>query len=351
VSQFLKQTIKQEAHRLGFILAGVTTPEPPPHLQAYENWLLQGYHGEMTYLETERARSHRADPLKIMPECRSVLVLGMRYPNPVTTPATPSLPPSGRVAAYAWGTDYHFMLPERMNQLAEFIQSQVGRSVVYRAYTDTGPILERDLALRAGLGWIGKNTCLIAPGIGSYIFLAELLLDIEIPPDQPFEADRCGSCTRCIQACPTHCILPNRTLVASRCISYLTIELKSEIPEPLRRLMDNWIFGCDVCQTVCPWNRFASQDVDPRLAGPGIHRQPNLAEEIMLSPEGFNHAFKTSSIRRAKRRGYLRNVAIAIGNSGNPGMIPILERFLQDPEPLIRQHAQWALEQIKCDTE
>ncbi len=343
----LTKAIKQEAHRLGFILAGVTTPEPPPHWQTYENWLAQGRHGEMAYLGTDRSRSHRADPRQVMPACRSILVLGMRYPDPKTTPAPPDFPPGGRVAAYAWGTDYHLVLPERMEQLASFIQNQVGQPTAYRAYTDTGPILERDLAQRAGLGWIGKNTCLIAPGIGSYFFLAEILLDIEIHPDPPFETDHCGTCTRCIQACPTGCILPNRTLDASRCISYLTIELKGEIPESLRPPMDNWIFGCDICQMVCPWNRFASPDVDPQLAGQGIPHQPSLAEEILLSTEEFNRKFKASPIQRTKRRGYLRNIAVSIGNSGDLDMIPMLERSLRDPEPLIRQHAQWSLEQIK----
>jgi len=347
VPESLKQAIKQEAHRLGFILVGVTTPDPPPHWSTYENWLTLGHHGEMAYLGNERARLCRAEPLCIMPECRSILVLGMRYPDPKTIPLHPELSSRGRIAAYSWGTDYHTLLPERLEVLADFIKEQVNHSISYRIYTDTGPILERDLAQRAGLGWIGKNTCLIAPGIGSYFFLAEILLDIEIPPDPPFETDHCGTCTRCIQACPTGCILPNRTLDARRCISYLTIELKGEIPLVLRPLLGNWIFGCDICQMVCPWNRFASSDVEPQFTSQDIAIQPMLAEEILLSQDMFNHKFRTSPIRRARRRGYLRNIAVAIGNACEPASIPAIEQIQQDPEPLIRQHARWALEQIK----
>jgi epoxyqueuosine reductase len=231
--------------------------------------------------------------------------------------------------------------------LVAFVETHVGHPIPNRWYTDTGPILERDLAQRAGLGWIGKNTCLINPRLGSYFLLAEILLGIDLEPDPPFEADRCGTCRVCLEACPTHCILPDHTLDARRCISYLTIELKGEIPLDLRERMGEWLFGCDVCQMVCPWNRFAASAGDPAFAPrPGV-ACPDLIQEIRLTPQAFNEKFKKSPIKRAKRRGYLRNVAVTLGNAGDSAAIPALERTLQDDESLVREHAAWALQQIK----
>ena len=221
----------------------------------------------------------------------------------------------------------------------------------HRWYTDSGPLLERDLAQRAGLGWIGKNTCLINPQQGSYFFLAELLLGVALQPDPPFTQDRCGACTRCIDACPTGCIRPDRTLDARRCISYLTIELKGEIPEELRPRLGNWVFGCDVCQQVCPWNRFAPEQGDPAFAPrPGIPA-PELVAELALTAEEFKRKFTGSPVLRAKRRGYLRNVAVALGNQGDPAALPALERAAaEDPEPLVREHAAWAVEVLREDS-
>jgi epoxyqueuosine reductase len=254
----------------------------------------------------------------------------------------------GQVASYAWGDDYHYQIPPRLKQLVAFIETQVGEPVPNRYYTDTGPILERDLAQRAGLGWIGKNTCLINPAQGSYILLAEILLGIDLEPDPPFTADRCGSCTRCIDACPTACILPDRTIDAKSCISYLTIELKNPIPAQLRPQLDNWIFGCDICQQVCPWNeRFATSTSDQAFTiRPGVI-DPDLLTELELSPEEFNRKFKNHPIKRAKRRGYLRNVAVALGNLRDTAALRPLVGILQnEPEPLVRGHAAWALGQI-----
>ena len=345
----LTQAIKTEAHRLGFALAGIATPEPPPHWPTYEHWLVMGRHGSMNYLNDPR----RADPHLVMPECRSILVLALRYPNPGI--ARSFLPPSqlasershGNVAAYAWGRDYHIVIPERLKTLATFIETQLGSPVMHRWYTDTGPLLERDLGLEAGLGWIGKNTCLINPGIGSYFLLAEILLAIELEPDTPFTADRCGTCSRCITACPTGCILSDRTIDARRCLSYLTIENKNEIPPDLCPKIGNQVFGCDICQEICPWNRFADGGHDPALdARPGIVN-PVLVEDLALTPQGFNRKFKENPIMRSKRRGYLRNVAVALGNSGDPASLPILEKATKDNEPLIREYSAWALEQIQ----
>jgi len=344
----LALAIKGKARQLGFTLAGITTPAAPVHFDAYQRWLGEGRQADMAYLADERAIARRADPRLILPECGSILVLGTPYSNPKMALPLLEQPPRGRVAAYAWGDDYHIVLPERLRALVDFIEAQAGQPVPNRWYTDTGPILERDLAMRAGLGWIGKNTCLIDPHSGSYYLLAEILLGIDLPADEPFTTDHCGSCTRCINACPTSCILPNRTIDARRCISYLTIENKGETPDELRPLTADWVFGCDICQMVCPWNiRFAPESGDPAFEPrPGLPN-PLLAEELALSPQEFNKKFKNSPLKRAKRRGYLRNVAVAAGNSGKVELLSALEQAEKDDEALVREHAQWALKQIK----
>lgn len=343
-SKTLRDAIEAEARRLGFELFGVAAPHPPAHFSVYEAWLAAGRHGEMSYLADERARQRRADPLQILPECKSILVLGARY----SASNVRRKHGYGRVASYAWGDDYHDVLLERLKRLVEFIEAQVGAPVKNRYYTDTGPVLERELAQRAGLGWIGKNTCLIHPRMGSYFLLAEILLGIELQPDAPFVEDRCGSCTRCLDACPTACILPDRTLDARRCISYLTIELKGAIPVELRPQMEDWVFGCDVCQQVCPWNqRFGTSHGDPVFSSRPEVRQPHLIGELSLTPEQFNRKFKGSPIRRAKRRGYLRNVTVALGNSlDSQAVSSLAETLRQDAEPLARGHAAWALGQL-----
>jgi epoxyqueuosine reductase len=341
----LTSTIKIEAHRLGFALVGVTTPEPPPHWPAYETWLAMGRHGSMDYLADPR----RADPHLVLSECQSILMVAVRYPNPESAAQNEGPRPIGRIAAYAWGGDYHRVLPERLKSLVSFIETQAGSPVPHRWYTDTGPLLERDLAQRAGMGWIGKNTCLIHPKIGSYFLLAEILLGIDLEPDVPFNADRCGTCALCITACPTGCILPDRMLDARRCLSYLTIENKNEIPPNLRPHLGNRVFGCDICQQVCPWNRAANQEHDPAFNARSGLPNPDLVTELALKPQEFNNKFKGNPVMRSKRRGYLRNVAVALGNSGDPAALPALERAVQDNEPLIREHAIWALDQFLKD--
>ncbi len=346
----LKQSIKEKARQLGFVLAGVTSAEPPAHYSIFEAWLADGKHGAMNYLAEERSRIRRADPKQILPECKSILVLALPYSPPAKEEGTEM-----RVAAYALGDDYHDVIPLRLQKIIEFIEEQVGYPIPNRFYTDSGPILERELAQRAGLGWIGKNSMLINPKAGSTFLLAEILLGIDpstgsgldLEPDEPFLTDHCGTCTRCITACHTQAILPNRTLDARRCISYLTIELKDDIPEELRPRMENWVFGCDVCQMVCPWNRFsapADSAFEPtlRLAQGGVS-----ASDLTLSSVEFNQRFKHSPLKRAKRRGYLRNLAVAIGNNGNADNLPLLEQAAQDDELLVREHAKWAMEKIR----
>ena len=345
----IKNAIISEAHRLGFKLVGVTTPNPPAHLAVVENWLAAGHHAGMEWMGTARNRERRANPKLILPECQSILVLGIAYP---TSPTTDLPRGDGKIASYALGDDYHDVLPERLRAIVAFIEGLIGIKVPNRWYTDTGPILEREMAQRAGLGWIGKNTCLINPQAGSHFLLAEILLGIELPPDEPFTSDQCGSCTRCIEACPTNCILPNRTIDANRCISYLTIEEKGSLPKNLRSQIGNWVFGCDVCQQVCPWNqRFATAPLGQRMVRPRFMARPGraapfLKDEMALTPQAFNRKFKGSPVKRTKRRGYLRNVAVAIGNAGNPDGIPALKVALDDPEPMIRSHAAWALGKI-----
>lgn len=349
----LAQAVKDEAHRLGFLLAGVTTPEPPLHWSSYETWLAAGRHGEMTYLARERARACRRAPRTILPQCKSVLVLAAPYPDPRSVEGTPVPSPlrvdrlSGQVAAYAWGSDYHLVLPERLKALVAFLEARVGGSLLSRAYTDTGPILERDLAQRAGLGWIGKNTCLINPHRGSFFLLAEILINVDLDIDAPFVPDRCGTCTRCIQACPTACILPDRTLDARRCISYLTIELKGVIPTALRPSLGAWVFGCDVCQMVCPWNRFVVSGVDPAFAPRPAVSRPDLIADLGLSPQDFNRKFQESPVKRTRWRGYLRNLAVALGNSGQEAALPVLDTLLQSGDPLLQEHGRWARDQIR----
>lgn len=343
----LTHQIKEKARALGFELVGVTTPEAPPHLDVYAQWLEAGHHGQMRYLATEKARERRADPRRILPDCKSILVLGIPYDKPRDAERPVGEKALGRMAAYAWGDDYHEILKERLQALVDFIQEQVGHAVTNRWYTDTGPILERELAQRAGLGWIGKNSLLIHPKHGSYYLLAEILLGIELEVDAPITSDHCGTCTRCIDACPTACILPDRTLNASRCISYLTIELQGEIPADLRPQMGDWVFGCDICQQVCPWNeRFAAEQGDPVFAPRDSATWVDLEDELALGPQAFNHHFRLSPVKRPKRRGYLRNVAVALGNAGDTSSVPALAEALQDTEPLLRGHAAWALGQI-----
>jgi epoxyqueuosine reductase len=351
----LALAVKAEAKRQGFAWAGITSPDPPPHFPVFERWLAAGRQGEMAYLASERSRERRADPRLILPECRSILVLGMAYlPQDAQQLNLEDQAgnPLGQVASYAWGSDYHDVFPERLQAIVAFIEARVGHPIPNRWYTDTGPILERDLAQRAGLGWIGKNGCLIDLQAGSYILLAEILLGIDLEPDSPFTTDHCGTCTRCLEACPTGCILPDRTLDARRCISYLTIELKGPIPAELRPQLRSWVFGCDICQQVCPWNvRFATAQSDPSFSPHAQVPLPDLIQELALTPETFNRKFKGSPVKRARRRGYLRNVAVALGNirsgSADPAAVGALSKSLRnDTEPLVRAHAAWALGRI-----
>ncbi len=338
----LTQQLKTEARRLGFTLAGVTTPDPPNHLDFFHNWLSNGFHASMNWIASERSLERRSDPLLILPECKSILVLGIPYPAPKGNLK------GGNIASYALNQDYHEVLPEKLRSLVEFLEEKVSRPVPNRWYTDTGPVLERELAMRAGLGWIGKNTTLINRDYGSYFLLSEILLGVELIPDLPITEGFCGSCTNCLDTCPTGALRDPYTLDANRCISYLTIEHREEIPHKLRPQIGDWVFGCDICQVVCPWNKPGAEapsilsELLPREELLGI----DLVEELGLSPEGFSARFKGSPVKRTKQRGYLRNVAIVLGNLGDPASVPALGTALEDPEPLVREAAAWALGEI-----
>jgi epoxyqueuosine reductase len=342
----LTSKVKDFAHQAGFELVGVTTPDPPPHLAVYRRWIEAGLHGEMGYLAKGRAVRRREDPNQILPDCKSILVLGKNY-----LPAVSSEAGDVRVAAYALGDDYHQVLVGRMEEIAERIEAAVGHPVPYRTYTDTGPLLERELAQRAGLGWIGKNTCLINPTAGSYFFLAEMLLGIELVPDSPFDPDRCGTCTRCIDACPTNCIREDRTLDATRCISYLTIELRGEIPEGQRTDIGDWTFGCDVCQQVCPWNHRFALPTDDRAFQPREVVNPPQLEQLISMPEGeFSRHFHKSPVKRTKFSGLLRNSLVVAGNQRRADLAErIAEILAHSEDENIRAHAAWALGQIGGD--
>jgi epoxyqueuosine reductase len=337
----LTRKVKQEANRLGFPLVGVTTPEAPEHFNFFREWCAVGNHGMMGWMASDRSLQRRSDPKKILPECESILMLGSPYPAP--SPAA-----GGRIAAYAENQDYHEILGERLQRLVHFLEETLGEAIPNRWYTDTGPVLERDLAQRAGLGWIGKNTTLINKTYGSYFFLAEILLGIKLDLDPPFLSQHCGTCTRCLDACPTGSLTVPYTLDASRCISYLTIEYREMIPLELRHLLGDWIFGCDICQQVCPWNQ--AKEVSGDILDEFLPREELsnifLVDEMKLSQDAFSTKFKNSPIKRTKRRGYLRNIAVALGNQKSKAAVPVLAAALQDGEPLIRGHAAWALGEI-----
>lgn len=339
--------IKAAAHAIGFSLVGITSPAEPQTYDTYLQWIEDGKHASMGYLATAHGRERRKDPKKILPDCTSIVVTGTAY-LPENHFAS-SDQAEARVAAYALGDDYHEVIVERLNALVRSIEIIVGEPINAKVYTDTGPILERDLAQRAGLGWIGKNTCLINPGQGSYFLLGEILLDYPLEPDPAFQADRCGTCTRCLEACPTECILPDRTIDAARCISYLTIEEKGAIPEDLRPFLGNWIFGCDICQQVCPWNqRFAPPTPDPRFQPRAFLQKPDIDSFLQLRMGSWLQELRGSPLERPRRRGLVRNAAVVAGNIGSDKHADELVHLLHsDPEPVVRMHAAWALGRIK----
>jgi epoxyqueuosine reductase len=338
----LEAFAKAQAYGLGFDLAGIAQLGPAETAAAFDEWLAAGYAGEMAPW-LARGAEKRRDSTRPVDGVLSAIVVGMSYGG---------REPSGPVARYARGADYHDVMVERLRALQDALGARVGRPVAGKACVDTGPILERDLARRAGLGWFGKNTNLLNPSLGSCFFLGALLVDLELAPDAPFAADRCGTCTRCLDACPTDAFLGPRLLDATRCVSYLTIEAKGAIPEALREGVGDRIYGCDVCQDVCPWNvRFSAELPNDSPYAPrealGTKDARQLARELLgMSQPEFSAAFRGSPMKRAKLRGLKRNAAVVLGNLGKADDVDVLTRALDDEEPLVREHAAWALKRL-----
>ena len=357
----MKEKIRQRARELGFDDCRFTTAAAPASADKFQDWLAEKRHGEMAWLE--RTASKRIDPQKVLPGARSMIVLAANYGTRVERresrardftqrdDAHPStLDPrlsTALIARYARFDDYHELLGGRLKQLTQFVNQLGGAETHSLWYVDTGPLLERDFAQRAGIGFIGKHTNVISRRFGNWILLAEIVTTLELEPDAP-EKNHCGNCTRCIEACPTRAITAPFQLDARLCISYLTIELKGPIPVALRPAIGNRIFGCDDCLAVCPWNRFAREgQLMKEHARPDLDA-PDLMELLQLDEAGFKSRFAGTPILRTKRRGWLRNVCVALGNVGDQSALPALSQAAKDSEPLIAEHARWAMERIQA---
>jgi len=331
----LSGAVKARARALGFDRVAVGPATPPPHAVAFEAWLDAGYGGTMTYLA--RGRDDRLDPARLLPGARSVIAVALSYKPRADDPSWRG------VAAYARGHDYHDVMRERLATLADFVKEAAGPEAITRVAVDTSAVLERDLAARAGLGWIGKNTNLLAPELGSLFFIGIVLTTAAVVLDDALP-DRCGTCTACLDACPTRAFVAPYVLDARRCISYLTIEHRGDVDASLREEMGEWLFGCDVCQDVCPWNAKASVSREPAFDAASPLESPTAL--LALSPEAFRARFRGSAMTRTKRGGLLRNAALVLGNRRDPDAIPALTRALDDDDATVREAAAWALGRI-----
>ena len=347
----LRERLRSDAFQLGFDQVGFAPAAEPPNASAYLSWLKQGRHGEMGYMAREDAVRRRLDPREALPGCRTIIMTSLSYARPAGGVSGSEAPV---IARYALGDDYHGVFEARLAKLEERVCRRApGERTL--PYVDYGPVLERDHAQRAGLGWVGKNTMLIHPELGSYLLLGELLTTLELPPDEPFTADRCGTCDRCIVACPTDAIRSPRELDARLCISYLTIEFRGSIPAELRPLMGNRVFGCDICQEVCPWNEDAPPGTCTDLV-PGVEAGRPVtptrmiewaAELLLLSDDQYRNRFRHTTLGRPGRQGMLRNLCVGLGNSGSPEAISVLRRCADEGPELVREHAVWALQRIE----
>lgn len=339
----MKETLRRRARELGFDACRFTGPEAPASADRFLDALAEGRHAGMEWMARNAER--RVDPSKVLPGIRSVVVLAASYHAPEPDSCVGTLG-RGVVARYARHADYHDVLAAPLRTLAAEMDALGGPGTRSLWYVDTGPVLERDLAQRAGLGFVGRHTNLVSRGLGNWFLIAEVLSTLELEPDPP-EHNRCGSCTRCLEACPTGALPAPFTLDARRCVSYLTIELKGAIPEELRPLVGDRIYGCDDCLAACPWNRFAQEGALLRAHRRGELARPSLHALLALDEAGFKSMFAGTPMLRTKRRGLLRNVCVALGNTGSPDDLPVLERAAADPEPLVAEHASWAIREIR----
>jgi epoxyqueuosine reductase len=331
----LEAQIQSWAEELGFDACRIARARQATHAAVFHQWLAAGNHADMGWLE--RTPERRGDPRQVLPGCKSLICLALNY-FPGRTPFPAPRPRGYRIARYAWNDDYHDLIARRLRELDHHLRSLGG---VQKTYVDTGPVLERDFASDAGLGWNGKSTMQIHPRLGTWFFLAEILTTLDLAPNEPL-GDHCGKCTRCITACPTRAITAPNKLDARRCISYLTIEHKGPIPLEFRQAIGDRIYGCDACLDACPWNRFALESRELAFhARPAIFAK-NLRDFLDLDDEAFRTLFAGSPIKRLKRPRFLRNVCVALGNTGTSDDIPALTRAASDPDPLISEHAAWA---------
>lgn len=338
--------IKELAAQCGFELAGIAPALPAADWLRYRDWADRGLAGRMAYLTDHRA-TIRQDPQLLLPTARSLICVGKLYNSPIPYSNRFTDSERGWISRYAWGQDYHQLLRQGLEELAQRIKAIVPTGFDFRVCVDTAPLLERSYAHLAGLGWIGKNSCLINQMQGSWFFLGELLVSLDLEAGTP-PPDRCGTCSRCVDACPTQAIVPSPAggweLDARLCISYFTIELRGSIPEHQRSHLGRHIFGCDICQDVCPWNRRAPSTPDPAFA-PILH-DPRLEEMAAISPAEFREMFRPTPIERTRYSGFLRNVAVAMGNSRLPKFRPALQKLAGSADPVIAEHAAWALGQL-----
>lgn len=337
------ERLKSRALALGFDAAAIARVEPLEAQARYEAWLAAGRHGGMSWLANDKHRGRRADPSRLVADIRSVLCVALCHPPAADAERDARL---GRIARYAAGEDYHRVMADKLGELETWIRAELFPGSASLWYSDTGAILERGWAERAGLGWSGKHSGLLSAERGSWFLLGEVLIDRELAPDAPVARERCGTCTRCITACPTGAIVAPYQVDARLCISYLTIEHRGALPRELRPAIGDWIFGCDLCQEACPWNRFAPEARESRLHARALAGW-SLERFLALDEPSFRNLFATSPVRRADREGFLRNVAVAMGNRGDAAYVPALARALdRDPSPLVRAHAAWALGRI-----
>ena len=347
----VESIVKRAAQQAGFELAGIAPAADSPELQAFPEWIAAGHAGEMKYMEArdERGDLNRGSLSRVAPWARCVIVCAINYNTEHPCSTELHEPSRGWISRYAWSRgDYHESVLRRLQKVEAAVHEAVQESepqLITRSYVDTGPVVERVFAKYAGIGWIGKNTCIINQQIGSWLFLGVILTSLELTPDGP-APDRCGTCTRCIEACPTDAILAPYQLDANRCISYLTIEKRGSIPEELRAGMGRHVFGCDICQDVCPWNRKAPATTEPEFSAREGLVNPALDWLAEMSAEEFREIFRGSPIRRAKRSGLRRNAVIAMGNSGNRQLLPLLEALVLDGDEAVADSAHWAVEKF-----